>query len=333
MLALPPHEGGEDLTEGRKKELGDIFAPLERPKRRVALLPSGERKSTRMIRRKIRRKKVKALPPHESEGDVEGEGDTAGEEAAGEIIPGEGTEDLHVDNEVGKEMPSADEGDRIELDISGDGDQTELDISSEGVNLAEESVGPEQEDTEETAAELAEGTEPEETDLADAAEMATSLEGTAPEAEISETPTEEIVPGETQSEVIEGEGEELGLSDEKEAETAGETAQPDQDTESQLQEIAQQYELVQQQALAVREELSRTEDPKEQQALIEKYNEFEQQVGALQQQANVLQAQAAEAGPVTVQCYSCETLLTVEDTQRPITIICPSCGAESMLES
>jgi len=135
--------------------------------------------------------------------------------------------------------------------------------------------------------------------------------------------------------VIAGEEEELDLSDEEEAEMAGETSQPAQDLESQLQEIAQQYELVQQQALAVREELSRTEDPKEQQVLIEKYNEFEQVVGALQQQANALQAQnhAAEAGPVTVQCYSCETLLTVEDTTRPIAIICPSCGAESMLQS
>ena len=327
MLALPPHEGGEDLTEDGKKDLEDIFAPLDRPRKRVALLPSGERKSTRMVRRKIRRKKVKALPPHEGEGIVEGEGDTAGEEADGDIIPGEVTEAPHVDDEVGKEMALANEGDLTELDTSGeDADLTEK-IAEQG-----------REYTEETAAELAEGTEPEETELADAPEIASSLEGTAPEAEMSDTPTEEIVPGETRSEVIEGEKEELDLSDEKEAETAGETAQPDQDPESRLQEIAQQYELVQQQALAVREELSRTEDPGEQQALIEKYNEFEQQVGALQQQANALQAQnvgaeAADAGPITVQCYSCETLLTVEDTNRPIAIICPSCGAESMLES
>jgi len=305
-LALPPHKEDEDISEDRKKELGDLFAPIEKPKRRVARLPSGEKKSTRVVRRKIKRKKVKALPPHEGEDDVEDESGTASEEAAGEMMAVEGAEDLQTDGEVGTKMPSADEVDLTELDLSGEGDLTELDISSEGADLTEESPAGEQEDKEETVAEAAEVTEP-----------------------------EEEVPGETRSEVIAGEEEELDLSDEEEAEMAGETSQPAQDLESQLQEIAQQYELVQQQALAVREELSRTEDPKEQQVLIEKYNEFEQVVGALQQQANALQAQnhAAEAGPVTVQCYSCETLLTVEDTTRPIAIICPSCGAESMLQS
>ena len=323
-LALPPHE--EEFSEDRKKELGDIFAPLEKPKRRVALLPSGEKKSTRMVRRKIRRRKVKALPPHEGEGegDIGAEGAVASDVAGEDLTQAEGTEEPLTDDEAGTEMPSA-----------GEGDLTELDLSDTDEPTTEERDELDLEATEETVVDQVEGTEVEGTDLSDAAEIATSLEETALEAEISETPTEEMGEEEARPEVLEGGVEELDLSDEKEEEMADETAQPDEALELQLQEIAQQYESIQQQALAVRDELTRTEDPEEQQALIEKYNNFEQQVGALQQQANALQTQnqTAEAGPVTVQCYSCETLLTVEDAQRPITIICPSCGAESMLES
>jgi len=55
-------------------------------------------------------------------------------------------------------------------------------------------------------------------------------------------------------------------------------------------------------------------------------------VADLQAKATQLQTPATPE-PVTVQCYNCQTLLTIVDTTRPLMIACPNCSAESLLES
>ena len=104
------------------------------------------------------------------------------------------------------------------------------------------------------------------------------------------------------------------------------------DVAVQLQLIAQQYEEITAEAAAVREKLGGIEDEQEKQAMIAQYAALEATVADLQAKATQLQTPATPE-PVTVQCYNCQTLLTIVDTTRPLMIACPNCSAESLQES
>ena len=121
------------------------------------------------------------------------------------------------------------------------------------------------------------------------------------------------------------------------AEVPGTEIPATEDAQSRLDIIVEQYQQIQGQALRIRDRIAKTEDPEEKQVLVLEYQVLEKQVTELQQQADLLQKEgeqeAKAMGPVTVQCYSCDALLTVEDTARPVQIACPTCGAESILEA
>ena len=111
--------------------------------------------------------------------------------------------------------------------------------------------------------------------------------------------------------------------------------QSTEEADSQLDLIAREYQDIQGKALEIRDRIAKTEEPEEKQVLIGEYQELEKKVIELQQAAEILQKEeeAEVAAPVTVQCYSCDALLTVEDSARPVQITCPTCGAESILEA
>lgn len=132
-------------------------------------------------------------------------------------------------------------------------------------------------------------------------------------------------------------------------EDQGAAAEPmvEQFPQADIADIQQQYEAILREAAAVRKRLTAARDPAEQQSLLVKYQDLEKQVASLQQQANAIQGEQVQPTaeqppaptetpvapePVTVQCYSCNMYLTVQDPQRPVRIICPTCGAESILE-
>ncbi len=265
--------------------------------------------------------KILALPPHEEGGDEAGK--SVKKTVARRVR-------RKVRKRKAKALPEAagKEGELLALppgDTSVLGAEDQETADSEEKIAAEESPGekieteaaeaPDIEVPEETAETV---NEPESTPSEQTEQATEAPEETVRTEELTETPEEAV-------------------STEAAAETAVEESP---DAAAELQVIAQQYEAITAEAAAVREKLAGIQDEQEKQAVIAQYAALEAQVADLQAKAAHLQVPAAAqlqappaaAEPVTVQCYSCQSLLTIEDTTRPLMIACPTCGAESLLE-
>ncbi len=306
------------------------------------------KKPVKTVRKRVRKRKAKALPKG---GDDEVKAlppasvpESTGEEGE-EDVKEEGTEDLPQGEEKEAEAKTPGEGDMIEAGEAAEGEE-------EG---AEEEVTGGETAAEEPTGEEAEGDGSIDDILRSAEEVAGMGGGAGTGEETGDTEDEAVKP-EAAVEVADGPGEEAEIGEpaadfapEATEETSPEPAAvqqpalPEEDVQARLAQIAQQYDDIQQQAMAVRDKIALSEDPAEKEALLLEYQEFEQQVVELQQRANAIQAGPAQQQaappepqappPVTVQCYNCNMYLTVQDAQRPLRIICPTCGAESILEA
>jgi uncharacterized membrane protein YiaA len=286
VLALPPHEEGGDESEVS----GEKDKELEGAAKKTVIKRSGKKKVARQVKRKVRKRKPKALPASGGK-DEELLQLPAGDQS----VPGEG--DTEVTDSKEKNVEDEVAGEKIEGETAGE--EVQEGIPEETMETAMEPESPESE-TPENATE-------------------------APETEVQ---TETVTESPDESLLTDKVVEDLPV-DESTSEAEPEVVS---DVAVQLQLIAQQYEAITAEAAAVREKLGGIEDEQEKQAMIAQYAALEATVADLQAKATQLQTPATPE-PVTVQCYNCQTLLTIVDTTRPLMIACPNCSAESLLES
>ena len=295
ILALPPHEkGGDEQERTGEKALGlDGLFASLEGTSEKAAVAPSGKKT---VPRRVKRKVRARKPKALPEAGVAGD-------ALLRLPPGD----------PGKSGEGEPDAANAEEKIFSDGEAGEKD--------EEEKMGEEVEDgiTEENAETAVEAKSP---DAGQTEQVTESREAEVP-AEPATESREAEVPAEPATE-----SHEEAVPTEQIAEPAAEVVP---DLAAQLQLIAQQYEAITAEAAAVRTKIAVTGDEQEKQLMIAHYAALEAQVAELQAAANQLQAPAT--APVTVQCYNCQTLLTIVDATRPLMIACPSCSAESLLES
>jgi len=323
ILALPPHEKGGDEPEAsgeKEQELDSLFAPLEDDGKKAATAASGKKKVARRVKRKVVKRKPKALMKA-----------SGAEEELLQLPPG----DTSKTDEAVPEAADSESDEKVEeVPLAAQLEEETPELVAETVLEPESPVSEQTEPVTETIEETVPAEQVTETieETVPAEQVTEAIEETIPAEQVTEA-IEETVPAEQVTETIEEtvpteqtvESQEQPVIEEQAVEAVP-------DVTVQLQAIAQQYEVITAEATALREKLSGIEDEQEKQAMIAQYAALEGQVAALQAKANQLQAPPSPE-PVTVQCYNCQTLLTIVDTTRPLMIACPNCSAESLLES